>query len=300
MKRPVFPSQRSDHGKNAAAGGEMGGTHTTSGRPAARACRRSVTQRGERPVGRRVRERLRDPPAGGPVRPAGRPAGLAARVEGLRAQGLPLAAVAARLNHEGFVPPKRAARFTGPMLTRLLCARRGSAARRPRAMAASELGSGEWWLGDFAKRLGSPIDTLRGWIRHGWVHARCVSMTSGARWVVWADEDECGFRGGRPMGTIGAEGTAPAWESGKTRVFFSGRCQGRWGPLVSGALAGRPWGGSSSVFRDGKTARSVEGGLPARQASGPPGKTVRAAAGSPPDLPATATDETVAKCLTRW
>ena len=129
-----------------------------------------------RPVGRY--DQLADLPA------------LLARVEGLRAQGLPLAAVAERLNHEGFVPPKRAARFTGPMLTRLLWARRGSAARRPRAMAASELGPGEWWLGDLAKRLGSPIDTLRGWIRRGWVHSRCVSMTSGARWVVWADEDE--------------------------------------------------------------------------------------------------------------
>jgi hypothetical protein len=129
-----------------------------------------------RPVGRY--DRLADLPA------------LLARVEGLRAQGLSLTAVAERLNHEGFVPPKLAARFTGPMLTRLLWARRGSAARRPRAMAASELGPGEWWLGDLSKRLGSPIDTLRGWIRRGWVHARCVSMTSGARWVVWADEDE--------------------------------------------------------------------------------------------------------------
>ena len=184
------------------------------------------------------------------------------------------------------------------MLTRLLCARRGSAARRPRAMAASELGSGEWWLGDFAKRLGSPIDTLRGWIRGGRVHARCVSMTSGARWVVWADEDECGFAGRASDGYHRGGRQGASWESGKTRFFFSGRCQGRWGPLVSGALAGRPSGGSLSVFRDGKTARSVEGGLPARQASGPPGKTVRAAAGSPPDLPATATDETVAKCRT--
>jgi hypothetical protein len=115
---------------------------------------------------------------------------LLARIEALRSDGLPLAAVAEQLNREGSVPPKRAARSTGPMLTRLLRARRGRAGPRPRAMTTGELGPGEWWLGDLAKRLGSPIDTIRRWIRRGWVHARCVSLTSGARWVVWADEDE--------------------------------------------------------------------------------------------------------------
>jgi hypothetical protein len=129
-----------------------------------------------RPVGRY--DQLADLPA------------LLARVETLRAEGVPLAAVAERLNRDGFVPPKRAARFTGPMLTRLLWTRRPRAERRPRAMTISELGPGEWWLGDLAKRLGSPIDTLRGWIRRGWVHAWPVSLTSGTRWVVWADGDE--------------------------------------------------------------------------------------------------------------
>jgi DNA invertase Pin-like site-specific DNA recombinase len=115
---------------------------------------------------------------------------LLARIEVLRSEGLSLAVIAERLNREGFVPPKRADRFTGPMLTRLLWSRRGRAGPRPRAMTNGELGPGEWWLGDLAKRLGSPIDTIRGWIRRGWVHARCVPLTSGARWVVWADEDE--------------------------------------------------------------------------------------------------------------
>src|SRR5262249_46727419 len=115
---------------------------------------------------------------------------LLARIEALRSEGLPLAVIAERLNREGFVPPKRADRFTGPMLTRLLWSRRGRAGPRPRAMTNDELGPGEWWLGDLAKRLGSPIDTIRGWIRRGWIHARSVPLTSGARWVVWADEDE--------------------------------------------------------------------------------------------------------------
>jgi DNA-binding transcriptional MerR regulator len=115
---------------------------------------------------------------------------LLARIKALRSEGLPLAVIAERLNHEGFVPPKRADRFTGPMLTRLLWSRRGRAGPRPRAMTKGELSPGEWWLGDLAKRLGSPIDTIRGWIRRGWIHARSVPLTSGARWVVWADEDE--------------------------------------------------------------------------------------------------------------
>ena len=115
---------------------------------------------------------------------------LLARIESLRSEGLPLAAIAERLNREGFVPPKRAVRFTGTMLARLMWSRRGRTGPRPHAMADDELGPGEWWLGDLAKRLGSPIDTIRGWIRRRWVHARSIPLTSGARWVVWADEDE--------------------------------------------------------------------------------------------------------------
>ena len=129
-----------------------------------------------RPVGRY--EQLADFPA------------LIGRVEGLRAEGVTLAAVAEQLNREGFVPPKRAARFTGPMLARLLRVRRGRAGPRPPAMAAALLAAGEWWLGDLAARLGASIDTVRGWIRRAWVHARKVATASGTCWAVWADADE--------------------------------------------------------------------------------------------------------------
>ncbi len=50
---------------------------------------------------------------------------LLARIEALRSEGLPMAVIAERLNREGFMPPKRADCFTGPMVTRLLWSRRG-------------------------------------------------------------------------------------------------------------------------------------------------------------------------------
>jgi DNA invertase Pin-like site-specific DNA recombinase len=117
-------------------------------------------------------------------------AALLARIDSLRAEGLTLARVAERLNGEGFAPPKRADRFTGPMLARLLRVRRGRSGPRPRAMNAGLLGADEWWLGDLARHLGASIDAIRGWVRRGWVHARSVRTASGPRWAVWADADE--------------------------------------------------------------------------------------------------------------
>jgi DNA invertase Pin-like site-specific DNA recombinase len=115
---------------------------------------------------------------------------LRARIGELRDGGLSLAEIAERLNADGFRPPKRAAQFTGPMVTRLL--RRGGRdpGRRPRAMTAAALAEHEWWLSDLAARLRIPTATLLGWARRGWVQARKVHGATGSYWALWADEDE--------------------------------------------------------------------------------------------------------------
>jgi DNA invertase Pin-like site-specific DNA recombinase len=114
---------------------------------------------------------------------------LVNRIDELRKEGLTLAAVAARLNREGFRPPKRSRTFNSGMLTRLL-AKRERSGPRPRAVADGELlGAHEWLLSDLARHLGMPQPTLHRWIRVGWVHARKLP-TPGGYWVIWADADE--------------------------------------------------------------------------------------------------------------
>jgi hypothetical protein len=77
-----------------------------------------------------------------------------------------LGEVAERLNEEGFYPPKRACRFTGEMVGRLLRQRRGRRRSRPLAMSAAALGEREWWLFDLAGRLAVPVATVLAWIAH--------------------------------------------------------------------------------------------------------------------------------------
>ena len=114
---------------------------------------------------------------------------LLARIDALREEGLTFEQIAARLNQEGFYPPKRTDRFTGEMLTRLL-SQRGLHGRRPRAMIDGKLlETHEYWLTDLARQLNMPISTLHKWQRMGWVHSRKVAVATG-RLVIWADEEE--------------------------------------------------------------------------------------------------------------
>jgi DNA invertase Pin-like site-specific DNA recombinase len=114
---------------------------------------------------------------------------LIARVIELRDQGQPTAAIAQALDHEGFHPVHRGARFTGASVRRLL-SRCGLSRGRRSASPAGELrADGEWWLSDLARELAIPQPTLRGWVRRGWIRARQLSGAQG-RWLVWADQDE--------------------------------------------------------------------------------------------------------------
>ncbi len=116
---------------------------------------------------------------------------LCERVRGLAAEGLPAAAIAERLNEEGYRPPKRRERF-GPQGIGDLMRRLGltTVEKHSRTKGQDEpLGENEWWLPRLAAEVGMPKVTLYSWIRRGWVRARQGREPQG-RWIVWADEKE--------------------------------------------------------------------------------------------------------------
>jgi DNA invertase Pin-like site-specific DNA recombinase len=131
------------------------------------------------------------------VRPVGRleqlsyyPA-LCARVRALTAAGLSTGEIAARLNAEGFRPPKRRATFHAHGVQELL-RRLGVRLPRPefRTKApAPALGAHEWRLAELARAVGMPPVTLYDWIGRGWVRGRQEERPP-RRWILWADDAE--------------------------------------------------------------------------------------------------------------
>lgn len=114
---------------------------------------------------------------------------LRERIAELRAAGKSMAAVAERLNQEGFRPPKRATRFSKDMVAGFL-AKGGRSGPRPAALsAAGLLRKGEWLLTDLARQLVMPSATLHRWRKVGWVHARKLPV-AGGHWALWADAAE--------------------------------------------------------------------------------------------------------------
>lgn len=98
---------------------------------------------------------------------------------------LSAAAMADRLNAEGFRPPKRAERFTREMVQRLLW-HLGLARREPHGSLAG-LGRGEYRPAGLARKLGISRDTVRRWLRAGWLTAR---RDADGHHVIWADASE--------------------------------------------------------------------------------------------------------------
>ena len=95
------------------------------------------------------------------------------------------AAIAERLNAEGFRPPKRADRFNRGMVQRLLC--RLELARRKPHGSPSGLGQDEYRPGGLARRLEIARDTVRRWLRAGWLTS---SRDAEGHHVIWADASE--------------------------------------------------------------------------------------------------------------
>jgi hypothetical protein len=95
---------------------------------------------------------------------------LVGRLREWCAERLSAAAMADRLNAEGFRPPKRAERFTREMVQRLRW-HPGLARREPHGSLAG-LGRNEYRPASLARRPGISRDTVRRWLRAGWLTAR--------------------------------------------------------------------------------------------------------------------------------
>ena len=111
---------------------------------------------------------------------------LCARIEELRAQGKSMAEVAACLNAEGFLPPRRVTRFSGGMVAGLLARKYEKAGTNHAQRLSQTLRKGEWLLGDLARHLGMPPATLHHWRKAGWLRAgscprRAANGPSGQR-----------------------------------------------------------------------------------------------------------------------
>lgn len=95
------------------------------------------------------------------------------------------AAIAERLNAEGFRPPKRTNRFSGEMVRRLTA--HLGLARRRRHGGTAGLGPNEYRPMGLARRLGISRDTVRRWLRVGWLNLR---RDEDGHHVIWADAGE--------------------------------------------------------------------------------------------------------------
>ena len=113
---------------------------------------------------------------------------LCARARELAAEGLSGAAIAQRLNAEGYRPPKRRERF-GAQGVQDLLQRLGARTQASRVAAAQGLGADEWGLRELAQAIGMPHVTLYNWVGRGWVTARRAAQAP-RRWILWADTAE--------------------------------------------------------------------------------------------------------------
>ena len=115
---------------------------------------------------------------------------LCARAQQLAAAGLTMAAIAARLNAEGYRPPKRRERFGAQGIQNLL-QRLGVLTRHTQRRRRPGPGSqpDEWGLRELAHAFEMPHVTLYLWLKRGWVTARREPRPP-YRWIVWADAAE--------------------------------------------------------------------------------------------------------------
>jgi DNA invertase Pin-like site-specific DNA recombinase len=95
------------------------------------------------------------------------------------------AEIAEKLNSEGFRPPKRTDHFTGAMVLRLM--NQLGLVRRKAHGSSDGLGRDEYRPAALAGKLGVKRETVRRWMRVGWVNVR---KDDEGHHVIWADADE--------------------------------------------------------------------------------------------------------------
>jgi hypothetical protein len=110
---------------------------------------------------------------------------LVRRLKQLCQQRLSHKEMAERLNQEGFRPAKRAEQFSVQMVLGLL--RRLGLSGLERHGSAAGLGRDEYRPHGLARRLGVPRETVRNWLRAGWVTAR---RDEAGHHIIWADAEE--------------------------------------------------------------------------------------------------------------
>ena len=109
---------------------------------------------------------------------------LTERIKQLHQEGLHLAQIAARLNAEGFVPPRRRGVFTAGTIGALV----RELGLVGELFRDDLVGKDEWWIPDLAGKLGVIAQKVHYWVKQGWVHSR--RTPSGKHLIVWADKDE--------------------------------------------------------------------------------------------------------------
>jgi hypothetical protein len=113
---------------------------------------------------------------------------LCARIRALTQEGLSAQAIAERLNGEGYRPAHAGARL-GLAAVTALQRRLGLRHGRMPPQSRQGLGPDEWWASELAQKLETSRNSLRYWIRRGWVRAR-QEEGHWRRWIIWADDAE--------------------------------------------------------------------------------------------------------------
>ena len=106
------------------------------------------------------------------------------RIVQLRREGNTLPVIAAQLNEEGFVPPRRKGVFKADTVCTLLRQSGRGEESSHTAIPAPD----EWLVPNLAKRLNVGPQKIYYWIQRGWVHTRRI--VGRHRCLVWADRKE--------------------------------------------------------------------------------------------------------------
>ena len=115
---------------------------------------------------------------------------LLERVAALHAEGETLAAIANRLNAEGWCPAKRRKTFNANMVQTLLAAQGLRNARRCSRDNLEDRKPNEWTLAELTYLLSIPQPTLFSWLQQGKLQARQSDRTARRIWLIQADEAE--------------------------------------------------------------------------------------------------------------
>jgi DNA invertase Pin-like site-specific DNA recombinase len=109
---------------------------------------------------------------------------LTERIKELHSQGLQRGPIAAQLNAEGFVPPRRRGGFS-ELGVGVLMRELGLVGE---CFRDDLLRKDEWRIPDLASVLRIIPQKIHYWIKQGWIHSR--RTPSGKHLIVWADKDE--------------------------------------------------------------------------------------------------------------